>query len=57
MRRKIVAIVALIFVVCYFIMGEGSEEEFDCDKILESPHAPRELKSFCEKKTSGKSST
>jgi hypothetical protein len=57
MRRKVVAIAALIFVVCYFILGQNFEDEFDCDKILESPHAPRELKSFCEKKTSGKSST
>lgn len=57
MRRKIVAIAALIFVVYYFIAGQGYEEEFDCDRILESPHAPRELKDYCEKKTNSKSST
>lgn len=57
MRRKVVAIAALIFVVCYFIVGQSPEDDFDCDKILESSHAPRELKDFCEKKIGRKSST
>jgi hypothetical protein len=57
MRRKVVAIVALLFVVCYFILGQNFEDEFDCDKITESTHAPRELKEFCEKKIDRKSST